>query len=133
MAKSKKDRSSQSLQKLEVKNLLLEQPNVQNKNNSIHHVLCAILYPSHSKSQGCQNGKARESCHPQPQCAAAVRCDQRGASLGNGQSWHELQCFQEAQYNGYSEEHPGKAVRQWWRSRLISDICAQHFMKFCKM
>ena len=31
------------------------------QNNSIPHVLCAILYPSHSKRPGCQNGKAKES------------------------------------------------------------------------
>ena len=47
--KSKKKRSSRSLQKLKVKKLLLGLPNVLNKNNRIRPVLCAILYPLHSK------------------------------------------------------------------------------------
>ena len=46
---SKEKRSSRSLQKLRVKKPLFGLPNVVNKNNSIPHVLCAILYPSHSK------------------------------------------------------------------------------------
>ena len=45
---TKSKSSSRSLQKLKVKKPLLGLPNVVNKNTSIPHVLCAILYPSHS-------------------------------------------------------------------------------------
>ena len=40
--------------------------------------------PRTPSSPGCQNGKARESRNPRPKSAAAVRCDQRGASWGTG-------------------------------------------------
>ena len=35
--------------KLQVKKLLHGLPSVLNKNNSIPQVLCAVMYPSHSK------------------------------------------------------------------------------------
>ena len=47
--KSKKKRSSPSLHKRQATKLRLGLPNVLNKNISIPPVLCAILYPSHSK------------------------------------------------------------------------------------
>ena len=82
--KSKKKRSSRSLQMLKVKKLLLGLPNVLNKNNSIPHVLCVIRYPSRSRLSTWKNKR-----------------------------WHGEQCCQKALCNGCSEERPGEVVRQW--------------------
>ena len=83
--------------------------------------------PRTPSAPGCQNGKAREYLHPQSwsRREAAGRYDQRGASIGTGQSWQGQQCCQR---NGCSGECPDEAARLLWinrQSQLMSDTCVK--------
>ena len=91
-------------------------PSVLNKNNSIPQVHCAIRYLSRSKllpdsQSSYQSSTARDSCHQQPSCGAAVRSDKRGVSRGTGPSLHEQQCCQAAPRRGSSEARANKEMR----------------------
>ena len=58
-----------------MKKLLHGLPNVLNRNNSIPHVLCAILYPSHSKLkvEKQENSEIRDSNLRVQQLCAMIR------------------------------------------------------------